>query len=92
MLQNMGHTGGILGRRAETDVEHFVLIVIGHQRHSGSCLFMSAQIGHTVDIRDLAFFYDLICFQILYFHMNYFLSSPAIFKIAGIRSPVIFHG
>ena len=40
VFDDMRDAGGILGRRTESDIEHFVVVIRGKERHPRPCLFM----------------------------------------------------
>ena len=74
MFRNMRYSRGILRGGTESDIKNLVLIIIGNQRHSGTCLFVSAKTGQTMNVCYLPFFQHFICCQILYPHA----SSPCL--------------
>ena len=74
MFRNMRYSRGILRGGTESDIKNLVLIIIGNQRHSGTCLFVSAKTGQTMNVCYLPFFQHFICCQILYPHV----SSPCL--------------
>ncbi len=82
MFQDMGHSGGIPGRCPEPYIEHFVLIIIGNQRHPCTCLLMPAQVSHTAQVHALLLLQHLISCQIFYPHFF----SPFLFIRANLEN------
>ncbi len=45
MLDNVRHPRAVLRRRAESDIEHLVLVVIGQKKQPGAALYVLQKIG-----------------------------------------------
>ncbi len=48
VLQDMGHTCGILRRRAEADIEHLIIVIVLQQCNPGPGFFVPQQITHGI--------------------------------------------
>ena len=59
----MRHAGGILRRRAESDIEYFIVILTGKKRYSRAGLFVAQKKAVTARVLQVLMLKEVIFFQ-----------------------------
>ncbi len=83
MLDNMSHSRAVFGRRAESNIKNFIVVIIRKQSQPGTGFFVAQKKTIRIQIRHLPGLQYLITpqpFDFL-FHLYYLLHPLSLFSI-----------
>ena len=69
----MRHAGGILRRRAKSDIEYFIVILTGKKRYSRAGLFVAQKKAVTARVLQVLMLKEIIFFQNFAADFHYYL-------------------